>query len=59
MEAKALNHQQQVSGSFSGRRTAKRGGNSSTNGGHSGQTTVTELFEASRKFHPTSGSGTE
>ena len=49
-EAMALNHQQQVSGSCSGR---------STNGGDNTQTTVTELFEASRKFHPISPQAVE
>ena len=54
-EAMALNHQQQVSGSCSRRRTAKCGGNNSTNGltngGQSDRTMVTKLFEVSRKFH--------
>jgi len=54
MEAMGINHQQQVSGSCSGRRTTKRGSNNNTNGltngGQSSRTTVTELFEASRKL---------
>jgi len=53
-EAMAL---QQTSGSCSGRGTTKHGVNNSTNGltnGEQSQIVVTELFEASRKFHLTS-----